>query len=123
MSMARIRAYGCGLRSVTPQIMSSIHRSLAYANSPVTLSVPSGRTALSPTPSRVVGVRVATGVLIEFTVPGSSQVGPGMAHIYVAVGERNDADVRKNAKSGPSGEAGQDHRPLADIEAGRCPRK
>ena len=27
-STLRIRAYGCGLRSVTPQSMSSIHRSL-----------------------------------------------------------------------------------------------
>ena len=51
-AMALILAYACGLRSVTPQIMSSIQRSLPYANSPVTLPLPSGRTGLVPTPPR-----------------------------------------------------------------------
>ena len=50
MSMPRIRARGCGLRSVAPHSMPSIHRSEEYANAPLTLSMPSGRLALSPTP-------------------------------------------------------------------------
>ena len=43
MSMLRIRARGCGLRSVTPQSMSSSQRSEEYAKSPVTFGRPSGR--------------------------------------------------------------------------------
>src|SRR5690606_14709816 len=52
MSMERIHADGCGLRSVTPHSMPSSHRSEAYANSPVTLSAPSGLSTLAPMPAR-----------------------------------------------------------------------
>ena len=50
-STARMRARGCGLRRVAPHSMSAIHRSDENANSPVTLSVPSGRGTLIPTPA------------------------------------------------------------------------
>src|SRR5260370_39887537 len=49
-STERMRARGWGARRVAPQSMSDIHRSEENANSPVTLSVPSGRSVLAPTP-------------------------------------------------------------------------
>ena len=67
-SMPTIRARGCGLRSVAPHSIPSVHRSEENANSPVTLSVPSGRSgdvpiadAVPPRAHRAPGVRAALG--------------------------------------------------------------
>ena len=49
----RIRALGCGLRRVWPHSISSAHRSLPYANCPLTFGMPSIRGTETPTPSRV----------------------------------------------------------------------
>ena len=54
MSISRIRARGCGLRSVAPHSIPSAHRSDEYAKSPLTLGMPSGRRRLSPIPPRIV---------------------------------------------------------------------
>ncbi len=58
-SIERIAACGCGLRRVVPHSIPSAHRSDEYANSPFTLSLPSGRSALSPMPSRIPGDRTS----------------------------------------------------------------
>ena len=47
--MPRIRACGCGLRTVTPQSIPSACRSVAYANCPFTFGSASLRTSSSPT--------------------------------------------------------------------------
>ncbi len=72
--MERIHADGCGLRSVAPQTMPSSHRSEAYANSPVTLSVASGRRALSPTPVTGVPVYVVPVLVVPVSVVPVSEV-------------------------------------------------
>ena len=64
MSIDTIRADGCGLRSVTPHSISSAHRSLPYANSPLTFSTPSGRDASVPTPPVVVRSRTPVEVVV-----------------------------------------------------------
>ncbi len=48
--METISAWATVLRRVWPQSMSSCHMSEEYANSPVTLRVPSGRRIDSPMP-------------------------------------------------------------------------
>ena len=48
-----MRACGCGLRRVDPHSIPSAHRSEENSNSPRTFAMPSGRAALSPTPSGV----------------------------------------------------------------------
>ena len=51
MSTESMFARGCGERSAIPQSMSSCHRSDEYANSPLTLRLPSGRSGEPPMPS------------------------------------------------------------------------
>lgn len=50
VSMETISACATVERRICPQSMSSCHMSDAYANSPVTLRVPSGRSVDSPMP-------------------------------------------------------------------------
>ena len=49
MSIALMRAYGCGLRAVAPHSMSGACRSDEYSKRPRTLAAPSGLGTLSPT--------------------------------------------------------------------------
>ncbi len=49
MSISRIVACACGLRTVCPQSIPAALRSLAYANSPVVFGAASGRVIDSPT--------------------------------------------------------------------------
>src|SRR4051812_31214168 len=51
--METISAWATGERRIWPHSMSSCHMSEEYANSPVTLSVPSGRSVDSPIPPAV----------------------------------------------------------------------
>ena len=48
MSIETMRACACGLRSVAPCNIPGTLRSLEYANSPLTLGTPSGRSTISP---------------------------------------------------------------------------
>ena len=50
VSSERIRARGCGLRSVAPQSMPSMPMSDEYSNSPRTFGIPSARSGLEPMP-------------------------------------------------------------------------
>src|SRR4029453_6034533 len=58
MSIDRIRAWACGLRSVWPQSIPASTRSLEYANSPITFGIASTRRTLSPTRPSSSSVRV-----------------------------------------------------------------
>src|SRR6266508_672345 len=91
VSKDRIRAYGCGLRSVAPQIIPSIHRSEENANWPRTLGGASGRRTLSPRPgARRVRVKVlgrlgaGTGTLLLDGVEGGEDPAVSGAAAQVA---------------------------------------
>ena len=72
-SIDRIRACGWGLRTVVPHSIPSAQRSDEYANSPLTFSLPSGRSTLSPMPSRIPGDRTLA-VPVPLTRPPSPRL-------------------------------------------------
>jgi len=51
--------------------------------------------ALSPTPSRIAGGRVTTGVLIGVTIRVTPQVGLGFAQLLVVAARPNPRGMRK----------------------------
>src|SRR6185503_5897423 len=77
VSMLRMRACGCGLRSTLPMSWPCMARSAPNLARPVTLSTPSGRTGRVPTQSNAAAPLVLTFCCIG---SGSSHLGSGVEH-------------------------------------------
>ncbi len=101
VSIDRIRACGCGLRSVAPCSIPCRQRSLAYSNSPFTFGGPSGRWIDSPTVPRTRGRAV--------TVTG---VPPRRAPL------RGSSRSRCSGRCSPTAPRGSPHRSARDCAAG-----